>query len=202
MRRHAERQDGTVGVTTLSSMSLGEIDNALSGIVPLMEQNGGVLLSLIGHNFFIGWNVGKKMAAHAEGALRFSRRVLHHGEGQTVATLGIASGTVEHGDVGTVRQRFVTASGGAVEASLALRRLALSMNMRCLYTAEAPPGAVRELLRPTTARLPQDDAAVYEVESPNPLLCSSVCHPSPEMACPESVCLGAEPLKPSKDATE
>ena len=90
---------------------------------------------------------------------------MQHGEGKTVATLGIASGTVEHGDVGTARQRFVTASGGAVEASLALRRLALSMHMRCLYTAEAPPGAVREMLRATTARVPQEDAVVYEVES-------------------------------------
>ena len=66
-----------------------------------------------------------------------------------------------------MRQRFVTASGGAVEASLALSRLALSMHMRCLYTAEAPPGAVRKKLRPTTARVPQHDGpggVVYEVE--------------------------------------
>ena len=160
------QQDATVAVATLSSMFMREIDTALSGIVPLLEQSDGVLLSLLGNNFFVGWNVGKKRAAHAESALRFAQRALQQGGGHTVASLGIASGTVEHGDVGTARQRFVTASGGAVEASLALSRLAVSMHMRCLYTAEAPPGAVREMLRPTTARVPQHDGpggVVYEV---------------------------------------
>ena len=196
MMRSTTRHDGTVAATTLSSLSLCEIDNALSGIVPLLEQSGGVLLSLLGNNFFVGWNVGKQRTAHAESALRFAQRVLQHGEGQTVATLGIASGTVEHGDVGTARQRFVTASGGAVKASLALSNLALSMHMRCLYTAEAPPGAVREMLHPTTARVPQDGAVVYEVESVMKLFaCDSVYPTNPEVDSPEDVRTAVEHSK-------
>ena len=168
LMRSTSQHDATVAATTLISMSLGVIDAVLVGMGPLLEQSGGVLMSLIGNNFFIGWNVGKKKrTAHAESALRFAQRLLQHGGGQTVATLGIASGTVEHGDVGTARQRFVTASGGAVEASLALRRLALSMHMRCLYTAQTPMGAVHEILRATTTRVPQHDgpdSVVYEMK--------------------------------------
>ena len=58
--RNTSRHDGTVAVTTLSNMSLGEIDNGLAGVVPLLEQSGGVLMTLFGSNFFIGWNIGKK----------------------------------------------------------------------------------------------------------------------------------------------
>ena len=119
----------TTALTTMSSR--------LVSLTASLEQNRGSVVSLIGSSVCVGWNLTRSLAAHSESAIRFAQRLLlsalHSGA-------GFVSGPVQHGNVGTKKQRFVTVMGCGVRRSWTLCEEAVREGKVCLYEPEAEAG--------------------------------------------------------------
>ena len=132
---------GTVGVAQLAVGHVGQnivfhqMSSRLTTLTTALEQSGGSLVTLLGNCVCVGWNVSRSAPAHMENAIRFVQRM------STKSALngaGLASGPVQHGDVGARSQRFVTVMGDVVRRSWALCEEAVRDGVVCLY--EPPEG--------------------------------------------------------------
>ena len=134
--------DATVGTVHLAvgdecdPSALHNLSLALSTLTVALDQNGGTLVTLLGSRVCVGWNLTRPAPAHMENAVRFAQRLL----GTAVLSgAGLVTGSVQHGDVGARKQRFVTVMGQTVYRSWALCDTARE-GRQCLY--EPPFGTV------------------------------------------------------------
>ena len=139
---HSNRQDsGTVGVAQLAvgdvvhNTAFDHMSSRLTTLTITLEQSGGSLVTLLGNCVCVGWNVSRSAPAHMENAIRFVQRMSVK---STLNGAGLASGPVQHGDVGARSQRFVTVMGDVVRRSWALCEEAVRDGVVCLY--EPPEG--------------------------------------------------------------
>ena len=129
----------TIGTADLAlgdggANSLHEVNCALSTLTVALDQSGGSLVTLLGSRVCVSWNVTRSAPAHMENAIRFAQRM----SGATLEGAGLASGPVQHGDVGARRQRFVTVMGTTVRRSWTLCEEAVRDGVVCLF--EPPEG--------------------------------------------------------------
>ena len=97
--------------------ALHNLSQALTTLTVALDQNGGTLVTLLGSRVCVGWNLTRPAPAHMENAVRFAQRLL----GTAVLSgAGLVTGSVQHGDVGARKQRFVTVMGQTVYRSWAL----------------------------------------------------------------------------------
>ena len=141
---HSTRQvSGTVGVAQLAvgdvghTSALPQMSSILTTLTIALEQSGGSLVTLLGNCVCVGWNVSRSAPAHAENAIRFVQRMSVN---SALNGAGLASGPVQHGDVGARSQRFVTVMGDVVRRSWALCEEAVRDGVACLY--ESPQGTI------------------------------------------------------------
>ena len=134
--------EATVGTVHLSvgdecdPSALHNLSLALTRLTVALDQNGGTLVTLLGSRVCVGWNLTRPAPAHMENAVRFAQRLL----GTAVLSgAGLVTGSVQHGDVGARKQRFVTVMGQTVYRSWALCDTARE-GRQCLY--EPPFGTV------------------------------------------------------------
>ena len=134
--------DATVGTVHLAvgdecdPSALHNLSLALTTLTVALDQNGGTLVTLLGSRVCVGWNLTRPAPAHMENAVRFAQRLL----GTAVLSgAGLVTGSVQHGDVGARKQRFVTVMGQTVYRSWALCDTARE-GRQCLY--EPPLGTV------------------------------------------------------------
>ena len=143
---------GTVGVAQLAVGDVGhntafaQMSFKLTTLTISLEQSGGSLVTLLGNCVCVGWNVSRSAPAHMENAIRFVQRMSVK---SALHGAGLASGPVQHGDVGARSQRFVTVMGDVVRRSWALCEEAVRDGVVCLY--EPPegttlPSAVEDVL--------------------------------------------------------
>ena len=131
---------GTVGVADLAVgdeehvSALQSMSSGLSTLTVALDQSGGSLVTLLGSRVCVSWNVTRSAPAHMENAIRFAQRM----SGATLAGAGLASGPVQHGDVGARKQRFVTVMGTTVRRSWTLCEEAVRDGVVCLF--EPPEG--------------------------------------------------------------
>ena len=132
---------GTVGVAQLAVGDVGhntafaQMSFKLTTLTISLEQSGGSLVTLLGNCVCVGWNVSRSAPAHMENAIRFVQRMSVK---SALHGAGLASGPVQHGDVGARSQRFVTVMGDVVRRSWALCEEAVRDGVVCLY--EPPEG--------------------------------------------------------------
>ena len=132
---------GTVGVAQLAVGDVGhntafaQMSFGLTTLTISLEQSGGSLVTLLGNCVCVGWNVSRSAPAHMENAIRFVQRMSVK---SALHGAGLASGPVQHGDVGARSQRFVTVMGDVVRRSWALCEEAVRDGVVCLY--EPPEG--------------------------------------------------------------
>ena len=132
---------GTVGVAQLAvgdvthNTAFPHMSSILTTLTITLEQSGGSLVTLLGNCVCVGWNVSRSAPAHMENAIRFVQRMSVK---SALNGAGLASGPVQHGDVGARRQRFVTVMGDVVRRSWALCEEAVRDGVVCLY--EPPEG--------------------------------------------------------------
>ena len=132
---------GTLGVAQLAVGDVGQniafhqMSSRLTTLTTALEQSGGSLVTLLGNCVCVGWNVSRSAPAHMENAIRF---VQHMSVKSALNGAGLASGPVQHGDVGARSQRFVTVMGDGVRRSWALCEEAVRDGVVCLY--ESPEG--------------------------------------------------------------
>ena len=100
-----------------------------------LDQSGGSLVTLLGSRVCVSWNVTRSAPAHMENAIHFAQRMSGATSG---AGVGLASGSVQHGDVGARKQRFVTVMGSTVRRSWTLCEEAVREGVVCLF--EPPEG--------------------------------------------------------------
>ena len=139
---HCTRQlSGTVGVAQLAVGDVAEntafayMSLKLTTLTIALEQSGGSLVTLLGNCVCVGWNVSRSAPAHMENAIRFAQRMSVK---SALNGAGLASGPVQHGDVGARKQRFVTVMGQIVRRSWTLCEEAVRDGVVCLY--ESPQG--------------------------------------------------------------
>ena len=118
--------------------ALHNLSGSLESISPMLNQSGGALVTLLGSCVCVGWNISSVNLSHAESALRFARRLLV--AEAPVLGLGVASGLVVQGDVGSSNQRFMTVLGDAVKQGWRLCDTAVTTGQYCLYSP--PQGTV------------------------------------------------------------
>ena len=132
---------GTVGVAQLAvgdvthNTAFPHMSSGLTTLTIALEQSGGSLVTLLGNCVCVGWNVSRSAPAHMENAIRFVQRMSVK---SALNGAGLASGPVQHGDVGARSQRFVTVMGDVVRRSWALCEEAVRYGVVCLY--EPPEG--------------------------------------------------------------
>ena len=113
---------GTLGVAQLAVGDVGQntafhqMSSRLTTLTTALEQSGGSLVTLLGNCVCVGWNVSRSAPAHMENAIRFVQRMSVK---SALNGAGLASGLVQHGDVGARSQRFVTVMGDVVRRSWA-----------------------------------------------------------------------------------
>ena len=143
---------GTVGVAQLAvgdvvhNTAFPHMSSGLTTLTIALEQSGGSLVTLLGNCVCVGWNVSRSAPAHMENAIRFVQRMSVK---CALNGAGLASGPVQHGDVGARSQRFVTVMGDVVRRSWALCEEAVRDGVVCLY--EPPeettlPSALEDVL--------------------------------------------------------
>ena len=134
--------EATVGTVHLAvgdecePSALHNLSLALTTLTVALDQNGGTLVTLLGSRVCVGWNLTRPAPAHMENAVRFAQRLL---ETAVLTGAGLVTGSVQHGDVGARKQRFVTVMGQTVYRSWALCDTARE-GRQCLY--EPPLGTV------------------------------------------------------------
>ena len=132
---------GTVGVGNIavedehSTTLLDELNTGLATLSASLEQSRGSLVTLLGSRVCVSWNVTRSAPAHMENAVRFAQRMLAK---CILSSIGLASGLIQHGDVGARRQRFVTVMGETVRRSWTLCEEAVREDVMCLF--EPPEG--------------------------------------------------------------
>ena len=116
--------------------ALRHLSRGLSTLTVSLDQSGGTLVTLLGNRVCVGWNLTRSAPAHMENAVRFAQRLLGT---EVFLGAGLVTGSVQHGDVGARKQRFVTVMGQTVYRSWALCDTARE-GKQCLY--EPPLGTV------------------------------------------------------------
>ena len=107
----------TIGVLEMASSSLREFGLYLEGVAVALDAGGGTWLSLTGNRICVGFNISRTTKAHVESALRFVQKIMR---GDQLTAAGTASGTIQHGTVGTRTHRFLAAIGTPLQRSEAL----------------------------------------------------------------------------------
>ena len=133
----------------------------------------GVIGNVTGSTVTVVWNASKKCAMHTTAALNF---VSEMKKLQGIMQVGLATGTVLHGNVGTKTSRFATSFGMPLEAAEAVTCHANNVGVYCLYadcTSDKrleSDNTVRSCLRLVDAWLDDTQVRVlriYEVHLPS-----------------------------------
>ena len=90
----------------------------------------GVVGNVTGRTLTVSWNASKKCTMHTTAALNF---VSEMQKLQGIMQVGIATGTMLHGNVGTKTSRFATTFGMPLEAAEAMTDHAKAFGVYCLY---------------------------------------------------------------------
>eukprot|EP00754_Rhynchopus_humris_P049629 Rhum_TRINITY_DN8503_c0_g1::Rhum_TRINITY_DN8503_c0_g1_i1::g.28383::m.28383 len=98
----------------------------------------GVVDSVAGNSMTILWNASKTNKNHVLSGLTFVTQVQKRTEG--VMRVGLATGSVLYGNVGTVKNRFATVFGVPVAAAAAVAELAHALQTYAIY-ADCMPTA-------------------------------------------------------------
>ena len=143
---------GTVGVVDIevgdesALKALHTMNAGLATLTIALEQSGGSLVTLLGSCVCVGWNVTRSAPAHMENAVRFAQRMM--AKTAYFKGAGVVSGPVQHGDIGSHKQRFVTVLGHIVRRSWTLCEEAVREGGTCLYEPDSTtlPSALEDTL--------------------------------------------------------
>ncbi|KAJ9472389.1 Adenylate cyclase [Diplonema papillatum] len=117
------------------------INDKLSKTLTSLDRSDGTVITVIGASVVAGWNTSKKCANHFENGLRFAGMLCGSlgadGETSRHVSVGLASGEVHCGNVGTSAQRFMTVIGPCVSLSRQLADGAAALGTFALYATRS-----------------------------------------------------------------
>eukprot|EP01061_Rhynchopus_euleeides_P011502 TRINITY_DN2106_c0_g1_i1.p1 TRINITY_DN2106_c0_g1~~TRINITY_DN2106_c0_g1_i1.p1 ORF type:complete len:585 (+),score=207.30 TRINITY_DN2106_c0_g1_i1:1651-3405(+) len=98
--------------------------------VEAAHATGGVIGNVTGRTLTVVWNASKKCTKHSTAALTFAQELYKL---KDLMQVGLATGTMLHGNIGTRTSRFATAFGVPLEAAEAMTDHARMFGVYCLY---------------------------------------------------------------------
>ena len=165
------------------------LSNGLEELTNALERSKGTLVTILGSFSAVGWNTRRGLQAHAESSVQFVR-LLQRCDAEY--SVGLCSGRVQHGYVGSRLQRFVTTVGTSVSIAWSLCIATHHNNITCLYTtlvevedaddtdSDFEPlhldTALRRQLAPATIIVENIPTPVYELKQGGAFLMTSVTH--------------------------
>ena len=91
----------------------------------------GVVVNVTGSQLIIAWNASKSCKMHVASALRFCCQLERRTE--TITRIGVATGDMLHGNVGTHKQRFNTTFGRPLQVAEAAAEQAFDFDTFCIF---------------------------------------------------------------------
>eukprot|EP00755_Sulcionema_specki_P037500 Sspe_Gene.22963::Locus_8842_Transcript_1_1_Confidence_1.000_Length_2312::g.22963::m.22963 len=138
---------GTVACVRVQSSLLDPLgagsyfDDILQSVVDAAARTDGSISSVSYPTITLTWNTAHPTSAHALEALRFvghlARALLEQAVGTSHIHLGLATGTIQHGTLGTSTQRFATAVGPPIEVAGLLAERAQELGTIALIGADS-----------------------------------------------------------------
>ena len=172
-----EESEATAGRVNLDLASSPDVEASMNmllhQLLVCLARTDGRFVSLCGASAYVGWNIINRCIPHIEGSFRFAalfQSSLQRIERGT-ASMGISTGMVLSGGVGTVRQRFLAGVGECVRQSELLSTAATQSDAFCLYTCNrqcAIQGLSRCLLPSDVVNIRFEgvDMQIYELSIP------------------------------------
>ena len=95
-------------------------------------QTDGVIGTVTGMTITVTWNASQSCKMHVAAALSFASQIQRRAE--CISRMGVATGTMLHGNIGTHKQRFSTAFGRPLEAAEASANQAKLLGTFCVFS--------------------------------------------------------------------
>ena len=127
-----QRTTVTVAVCRLNTEEGSMFDNCnimVRAALEAAQSTDGVIGNVTGCTLTVVWNASKRCLMHTTAALTF---VSEMKKLQGIIQVGLATGTMMHGNVGTRTSRFATAFGAPLEAAEAMTDHAHRLGVYCL----------------------------------------------------------------------
>eukprot|EP01065_Artemidia_motanka_P040524 TRINITY_DN5098_c0_g2_i3.p1 TRINITY_DN5098_c0_g2~~TRINITY_DN5098_c0_g2_i3.p1 ORF type:complete len:1229 (+),score=338.54 TRINITY_DN5098_c0_g2_i3:383-4069(+) len=123
-----------------------EINKGAANTVTTALRCQGHINFVAGERISVTWNLVSPSGEHVSQALVFASLLTR---AVRTAAIGVSSGTLLHGNVGTQRHRFNTVGGFPVHCADAAVGFAADQNVQCIacYKSQTPPSLV-DVLRP------------------------------------------------------
>eukprot|EP01060_Flectonema_neradi_P005345 TRINITY_DN13542_c0_g1_i1.p1 TRINITY_DN13542_c0_g1~~TRINITY_DN13542_c0_g1_i1.p1 ORF type:complete len:644 (+),score=106.65 TRINITY_DN13542_c0_g1_i1:513-2444(+) len=132
-----------------------QIREAFTKIVSAVDRTGGSVITLCCSWVHVSWNINKKCTAHLETAFECSSLLITKAAMPVTLHIGIATGSVYCGDVGTATQRFISVFGPCMRLCDLLVYSARELGTALLHAAcpshkysAATDPSLRSLVRP------------------------------------------------------
>ncbi|KAJ9465453.1 Adenylate cyclase [Diplonema papillatum] len=130
-----QQLEGTIALCRLLDMSEGKIFDACNQVVRCSVDaaalTDGAVLTLCGNNLLVTWNTSRPCRMHATAALQFAGELKRRCR-SAIVRVGITTGAVSFGNVGTVSKRFSTVMGKCVTVAALAADLCVRFNTFCL----------------------------------------------------------------------
>ena len=102
------------------------------------QSCGGVVVGLSGYTLTVLWNASKRCSGHTLAGLNFAAQLRQRAS--KAMRIGISSGSVLHGNVGTQKHRFSTVFGVTLDVASSVADLAHTLGSFCLFADCTPTG--------------------------------------------------------------
>eukprot|EP00755_Sulcionema_specki_P039776 Sspe_Gene.113455::Locus_97697_Transcript_1_1_Confidence_1.000_Length_2610::g.113455::m.113455 len=144
------------------------VNEVVGFIAEVAERTEGCLMSVCSATHIVAWNAGRSCHSHITQSVRFVWLLRRLTKRHKVA-IGIASGGLFHGNLGTNKQLFATVFGPAVDLTGSLARAASGLSTIALLTS-LDADVLRDSMVAANVRLVDDwdfgdlkNLGVYEV---------------------------------------
>ena len=118
------------GTTSTTDKLFDNCNIMVRAAIEAASSTDGVIGNVTGRTLTVVWNASKKCTMHSTAALNF---VSEMKKLQGIMQVGLATGTMLHGNVGTKTSRFATSFGLPGEAAEAMTDYASTFGVYCLY---------------------------------------------------------------------
>ncbi|KAJ9460448.1 Adenylate cyclase [Diplonema papillatum] len=142
---YLKEDEGTVAVCKVSDTSESRMFDAQSQIVRSASdgatQTEGTLLALCGNVLVVSWNTSKPCRQHVKASIAFAARM--HKTCNKAARVGIATGNLLYGNVGSTSTRFSNVTSDAIYTATLAADVSGGFHTMCLFACA--PATLQEV---------------------------------------------------------
>eukprot|EP01060_Flectonema_neradi_P001983 TRINITY_DN11209_c1_g1_i1.p1 TRINITY_DN11209_c1_g1~~TRINITY_DN11209_c1_g1_i1.p1 ORF type:complete len:1081 (+),score=128.65 TRINITY_DN11209_c1_g1_i1:355-3243(+) len=124
----------SVGICSLKVRHKDNLFNDVNLMIRIVADatfdTDGVLGTVIGNTIMVSWNTSKRNQLHTIASMRFASQL--HKRGARIMTIGLATGSSLHGNIGSQNRRFHSVFGVPLNCAYALSDHAASLDAFCL----------------------------------------------------------------------